>query len=331
MKHKIFLLMMVILAVGLNSAYAGNADRIGTAGGQELRIPVGSRGPAMGGSVVANSNGVDAIYWNPAGLANLEGTEAMFTHLPYIADIDVEYFALGTNVEDFGAIGVAVKVLDAGEWEETTEAFPDGTGRYFSPTLTVIGLTYSRALTASVNFGVTGNVIREDIFEVDATGFSFDFGFTYRTKFPGLTLGFAMKNYGPDLVFSGRGFDRVPAEEKRPASSRNAPSELPTSLNIGTAYNFYSDDMNSATVTANFQANNQSMDMWQGGFEYAYNQRYFIRAGYNYSDQDSYLYGASLGAGVMIPVGTTDLTLEYCWTETETFDANQYWTLRIGF
>jgi len=285
----------------------------------------------MGGSVVANSNGVDAIYWNPAGLANLEGTEAMFTHVPYIADINVEYFALGTYIEDFGVIGVAVKVVDAGEWEETTEAFPDGTGRYFGPTLAVMGLTYSRALTNRVNFGLTGNVIRETIFEVDATGFAFDFGFTYTTSLRGLTLGFAMKNYGPDLVFRGRGFERIPTDEKRPTSSRNASSELPTSLNIGSAYNFYTDDKHSATITGNFRANNQSMDVWQGGFEYSYDQRYFARAGYNYSDQDSWLYGASAGVGVVLPVGTSDITLEYCWTETETFDANQYWTLKARF
>ncbi|MCK4373252.1 MAG: PorV/PorQ family protein, partial [candidate division Zixibacteria bacterium] len=199
------------------------------------------------------------------------------------------------------------------------------------PTLAVLGLTYSRALTASVNFGITGNIIRETIFEVNATGIAFDFGFTYETRFPGLTLGFVMKNYGPDLVFSGRGFDRIPADEKRPASSRNASSELPTSLNIGTAYNFYSDDMSSATATANFRANNQSMDMWQGGLEYAYDQRYFVRGGYNYADQENWLYGATLGLGVMVPLGTTDLTLEYCWTQTEVFDANQYWTLKASF
>ena len=322
---------MVLLAVGLSSAYAGNSDRIGTAGGQELLIPAGSRGAALGGSVVANSNGVDAIYWNPAGLANLEGTEVMFTHLPYLFDVNVEYAAIGTQIEGFGVLGVAVKVVNIGDMEETTEAFPDGTGRVFSPTLATLGVTYSRVLTANVNMGVTANIIRETIFEVDATGIAFDFGFTYSTKYRGLTFGFAMKNYGPDLTFSGRGFDRIPPDEKRPSSSRNAPSELPTSINIGTAYNFYSDDMSSATATANFRANNQSMDMWQGGMEYAYDQRYFVRAGYNYADQENWLYGASLGAGVVIPVGTTDLTLEYTWTQTETFDANQYWTLKASF
>lgn len=341
MKNKLFLLVIVLLAVGLSSAYAGNSDRIGTAGGQELLIPVGSRGAALGGSVVANSNGVDAIYWNPAGLANLEGTEVMFSHLPYLFDVNVEYAAIGTQIEGFGVLGVAVKVVNIGDMEETTEAFPDGTGRVFSPTLATMGLTYSRVLTANVNMGVTANIIRETIFEVDATGIAFDFGFTYSTKYRGLTFGFAMKNYGPDLTFSGRGFDRVPADEKRPASSRNAPSELPTSINIGTAYNFLSDDLNSATFSANFRANNQSMDQWQGGLEYSYDYKYFLRAGYNYANEKKWqeeedattkwLYGATLGAGVVIPVGTTDLTLEYSWTETETFDANQYWTLKASF
>ena len=331
MKNKLFLLVIVLLAVGLSSAYAGNSDRIGTAGGQELLIPAGSRGAALAGSAVANSNGVDAIHWNPAGLANLEGTEVMFTHLPYIADVDVEYAAVGTQIEGFGALGVAVKIVSIGDMEETTEAYPDGTGRIFSPTLATIGVTYSRSMTASVNMGVTANIIRETIFEVNATGIAFDFGFTYNTRFPGLSLGFAMKNYGPDLRFSGRGFDRVPADEKRPASSRNAPSELPTSINIGTAYNFLSDDLNSATVTANFRANNQAMDMWQGGVEYSYSERYFLRAGYNYADQENWMYGAALGAGVVIPMGTTDLTMEYTWTQTEVFEANQYWTLKASF
>lgn len=331
MKNKMFLLVILILAVGLNSAYAGNENRVGTAGGQELLIPVGSRGVAMGKSVIANSSGVDAIYWNPAGLANLEGSEVMFTHLPYIADIDVEYFAVGTQIEDFGAIGLSVKVVDIGDIEETTEQFPNGTGRVFNPTLTVLGFTYSRILTSAVNVGVTGHVIRETIFEVAATGFAFDFGFTYATRFPGLTLGFVMKNYGPDLIFSGRGFDRVPPDEKRPASSRNAASELPTSINIGTAYNFLSNDMNSATVSASFRANNQSMDMWNGGFEYDYDSRYFLRAGYDYANQDNYLYGISLGVGAKLSLGATNLTFEYSWTETDVFEDNQFFTVKANF
>jgi hypothetical protein len=319
--------------MSLSSAFAGNEDRIGTAGAGELLIPAGSRGTAMGSAVIADVSGVDAIYWNPAGLADLyTGTEAMFTHLPYIADIDVEYAALGTGIEDFGALGVAVKVVDIGEWEETTEDYPDGTGRYFNPTLTVVGLTFAKSFTQSINFGVTANFIREDIFEVSATGVSFDFGFIYRTRFRGLRIGAVMKNYGPDMSFSGRGFERPSEDEaERPLTSENAEFELPTSLNLGVAYDFLESGMNMATITANFRANNQSYDYWQGGAEYSYDQKFFVRAGYNYSEQDGYLYGATMGLGAAIPVGNSTLTLEYTWTETEVFDNNQYYTVKFAF
>jgi len=331
MNKKIFLFVIVILALGLSSVYAGNANRIGTAGAQELLIPSGSRGVSMGGAVVANSSGVDAIYWNPAGMAYMEGTEAMFTHLPYLADIDIEYAAIATHIEDFGKLGVSVKVVDIGDMEETTEDYPDGTGRIYSPTYTVIGLTYARTITARVNFGITANMINEEIFEVSATGFSFDFGFTYETTFPGLTLGFVMKNYGPDMKFTGSGFDRNYEEEDRPTSSENATFELPTSINMGMAYNFLNSGPNSATLSGNFRANNQSYDYWQGGLEYAYDDRYFLRGGYNFSDQDGYIYGTTLGAGLNYNLGETQLSFEYSWTETDVFEDNQYFTVKVSF
>jgi len=188
MKYKVLFLVIAILALGLNLAYAGNENRIGTAGAQELRIPAGSRGVAMGGAVVANSAGVDAIYWNPAGLANLAGgTEVMFTHQPYIADIDIEYFALGHDIEDFGAIGLAIKVVDIGDIEETTWEQPEGTGAIYNPTFITMGLSYARALTADVNFGFTAKALHESIGGVSASGLAFDFGFTYETQMQGLT------------------------------------------------------------------------------------------------------------------------------------------------
>ncbi|HDS00487.1 MAG TPA: hypothetical protein ENO07_00575, partial [candidate division Zixibacteria bacterium] len=85
--------------------YAGGDERIGTSGAQELRIPVGSRMSALAGAGVAEAVGAEALYWNPAGVAYYDGTEVMFTHLQYFADIDVNYFAATTAIEDFGSIG----------------------------------------------------------------------------------------------------------------------------------------------------------------------------------------------------------------------------------
>ena len=330
MRNKTFLLIVALLLLTFQSIMAGNENRIGTAGAAELLIAVGSRGTAMGGSVVANSYGVDAIFWNPAGLAWLEGTEVMASHLPYIADIDVTYIAVGKQLEDFGTLALSLKVVSIGAIEETTTDFPNGTGSIFEPTMAVIGLTFAKAVSTQVNFGITGRYIREQIFEVSASGLSFDFGFTYEPRIYGLTLGLAIRNYGPDIVFSGSGFERSTAG--RPLASSEAGSELPTSIDLGLAYNFMNNGLNSATMSTNFRSNNLSNDNWNSGLEYVYDERYSLRAGYNYSAQDNYLYGFALGAGVSVDLGEdARLTFEYSWTDTEVFNSNQYFTVKASF
>ncbi|MDH4158496.1 MAG: PorV/PorQ family protein [candidate division Zixibacteria bacterium] len=329
MKNKIVVLTIVLLAVSLSSVYAGNTRRIGTAGAQELLIPYGSRGTAMGGAILADVSGVEAMYWNPAGLASLEGTEAMFTHLPYIADIDMNFVGIATYIDGFGSLGLGAKVVSIGEIEETTEDYPDGTGRVFEPSLTVINVSYARILTANVSFGFSGMFINEDIFEAKATGFAFDVGFIYDPRWRGVKVGLAIKNYGPEMTFSGRGFERELLN--RQASPNGAPFDLPSSINMGMMYDFVDNGPHVATIAGNFRSNNYQEDMWQGGMEYVYNELYSLRAGYNFSNQDDYIYGLSLGAGLVYELGSTKLAFEYSWTETEVFDDNQYFTVRVNF
>ncbi len=323
--------MLVLLAVSISPAFAGNALRMGTAGAQELLIPIGSRGTALGGSVIANTYGVESIYWNPAGLASLEGTEVMFTHQPYLVDVDVNFGGVGTYIEGFGVLGVSAKVVSIGEMEETTGDQPEGTGRFFSPSLAVLGLTYAKTLTANVAFGATAMFIRESIFEVQATGVAFDVGFIYDPRWKGFTLGMAIKNYGPTMQFKGQGFQRD--LEFRQLSAESREFELPSHINMGIALDLIDNGPSLVTFTGNFRSNNFSEDMYTGGLEYVYDGKYSLRGGYNYADQDNWLYGASFGAGVKFNIGGTDLTVEYAWAETDAaaFDANQYWTLRANF
>lgn len=329
MKTKCIILALVLLAVSISPVFAGNGLRMGTAGAPELLIPVGSRGTAMGGSVVANVSGVESIHWNPAGLASLEGTEVMFTHQPYLADIDVNFGGVGINIEGFGVLGIAAKVVSIGKMEETTQDQPEGTGRIFSPSLATIGVTYAKVLTANVQFGATAKFISESIFEVSATGVAFDVGFIYDPRWRGFTLGVAIQNYGPTMQFSGQGFQNSVEGHSQAAESKEF--ELPSSINMGMALDFLDDGPNLASATANFRSNNFSEDYYMGGLEYVYDGKYSLRGGYNYTVQDNWLYGASLGAGVKFALGSTDLTLEYSWTQTEVFDANQYWTLKASF
>jgi hypothetical protein len=329
MKYKTFILIAVLLVVSLSSVYAENTRRLGTAGAQELVIPYGSRGTAMGGAVLANVSGVESMYWNPAGLASLEGTEVMFTHLPYIAEINVNYVGVGTKIEGFGTLGFGVKSVAIGKMEETTEDAPEGTGRVFEPSLTVLNVTYSRVLTANVSFGVTTMFINERIFEAQASGVAFDVGFLYDPRWKGVSFGLVVKNYGPEMRFSGNGFNR--SLDDRPVAPKAAKFDLPSSLAMGMSYDFLNSGKNFASFSGNFRSNNYSNEQWQGGMEYVYDEKYALRAGYNFSNQDEYIYGLSFGGGLTYEYKGTKLAFEYTWTETETFDDNQYFTVKVNF
>jgi hypothetical protein len=320
---------MLLLAVGLSSVYAGSEKRIGTAGAQELTIPVGARGTAMGGAVVANTYGVEAIHWNPAGLAGLQGTDVMFSHQPYIADININFAGIATSLEGFGTLAAAAKIVSIGDMEETTEEFPDGTGRIFSPTLSVMSVSFSRVLTYRVNFGVTAKFIHESIFEANATGMAFDIGFIYEPEWHGFSMGLAIKNYGPEMRFDGEGFER--GLDGRRGAAESASFDLPSSFDLGIDYDLINVDRSHAIVSGNFRSNNFSQDFWQGGLEYVFDGSYAIRAGYNYADQENWQYGFSIGAGLKFNINETSFNFNYAWSETDTFDDNQYFTFGVSF
>jgi long-subunit fatty acid transport protein len=331
MKFKIAILVMVLLVVSLNVAYAGNDRRLGTAGAQELRIPIGARSVALGGAVIADVTGVESVYWNPAGLANMMGTEAMFSHQPYFGDIDVNFVGVATAIEDFGTIAASAKIVTIGDMEETTVSQPDGTGRIFSPTLSVLTLTYSRILTSNVSMGLNAMFINEKIFEVTANGMAFDVGIMFDPKWKGVTMGMVIKNYGAEMKFSGNGFDV--SNGNRPVSGNSSSFDLPSSLNLGVTYRFLDQDKNLASLSGNYTSNNFSLDTWQGGMEYVYDDIFSLRAGYNYSDQKDYLYGLTLGGGLKYTIGSSEVSVEYTWMDTDeaAFDANQFFTIKMTF
>jgi hypothetical protein len=332
MKFKLILLITVLLLLSLSTAYAGNETRSGTAGASELLIPYGSRGTAMGGAVLSTVSGLESMYWNPAGLASMESTEVMFSYMPYLADIDVNFFGIATNVEGFGTIGFGAKVISIGDIEETTDELPDGSGRFFSPTLLVLNATYSKVMTANVSFGLTAMYISESIFEVSASGLAFDVGFIYDPRWNGVSMGITIKNYGAEMEFTGDGFDQEVGQ--RPFSPSGAKFDLPSSINVGMAYDFMNEGLNFASFSGTFQSNNYSQDIFHGGAEYVYDSKYSLRGGYSYSEQDEYIYGLSFGAGLSLPIGEDAmLRFDYTWMETDVdaLDANQYFTLTASF
>lgn len=332
--------------------------RIGTAAATELLIPVGARDLAMGGSSLATSAGIDALHWNPAGLGRLATTaEGTFTTMSYLADIRLNYGAVGVGFGSFGVVGLSIRSFDFGDILLTTNDDPEGrAGRTFAPTFVTVGLTYSRAFTDAITAGGTVKIISEKMGRASGGGFALDFGVQYHTLagIKGLHLGVAMKNIGPQMSFSGSGLLRraVSSEGSRPEQYydvKTASFELPSSVEIGLAYERTMSENLKMNFSGAFANNNLGLDGYRGGAEALYqvsnNFRLAGRAGIEISPNggvddssveisnggDDQIFGPALGFGFLYKTESLDITLDYAYRSVDFFDSNQMFTLKLGF
>ena len=336
------LLVVLLLLVIATDSFAGGGNRTGTGGAAQLLIPVGTTGIALAGSGIATAEGLDAIYWNPAGLAKSNrSTLVGFSHMNYIADIGVENGAVATSIEGIGTIALSLKSLSVGEIAVTTTTDPDGTGKTFKPQFITAGLTYSRRLTDRIGVGVTTNLITESLGDVSASGVGFNIGLIYDNlgDIDGLSFGIAMKNVGPQMKYDGSGLYITATGDglkRQPGLFKieSASFELPSTFEIGFGYKPYVDKSNSIQVSADFQNNNFSGDEYKFGLEYAYAKTFYLRAGYATSPKsqsDDYIYGLTCGAGINYAMEGLTLSVGYAYRDVKYFDANHVFELSLGF
>lgn len=336
------LLVFGLLVAFVTTSFAGRGDKSGTSAAPELLIPVGARDIALAGSSLAWTTGIDAIYWNPAGLSRTDhGAEAVFSNMSYIADISVQYVGIATTFEGFGTLGLTLKSISIGDMEITTEDVPDGTGQIFSPTYVTLGLTYSRLLTDRISIGLTTNFISERIDRVSATGVAFNFGVQYSgfAGVSGLNIGVAAKNIGPPMKFDGSGLLREASvtDILRPASFYKIEAqsdELPSTVELGISYGYKLEETSVFTVSSIFQNQNLSDDEYKIGLEYGYDNTLFVRGGYNFTQESrpgSYLYGATAGAGIHYAFSGLDVTVDYAYRHVKFLEPNHMFSIKLGF
>ena len=339
--RKFFTFILIMWSV---SVFAGDASRKGTTGADELLIPVGARSIATGGAFLSNITGLEAIYYNPAGLSQGKGTEAMFSFTTYLADINVSYFAIGSNIGDFGSLALSVKTLSFGDIPVTTTDNPDGTGSNYSPGYITAGLTFAKVITDRVCVGVNAKVINETITDVSATGFAVDFGVQYR--FPSnLSIGASVKNIGTNMSFSGNSLQYssgLPGSNiGSPTANFNVPTEefqLPSYFELSAAYDYNLNEENKLMVGAAFRNNNVTDDEMRLGLEYGFRNMFFVRGGYITSIQatsgpiSNINNGFTFGAGVNYSFADgMNFVLDYSFQQVKEFpNPNHTFSIKLS-
>lgn len=341
---KLLVLLVLILSMGYQNGYSGPRRKLGTLAAPELLIPMGSSSTALNGSNLAAVSGIDAMYWNPAGLSEISSKtgEFMFSHQNYIADIKYEYAAGIVKLGGLGSLGASIRSMNFGDGIKVAdENNPDGTGEFISPVYLIGTLSYGRAMTDKIHFGTNIKLISESVGQVSASGIAFDFGLQYIAGTSGLRFGVALKNLGSSLKFEGSGLDRQYTLNGGQVFRRVTLQQfdLPTNLEIGLSYGKTFAKNSNIMLSTTFQNSSYSSDEYKFGLEYNYNKMFYLRGAVSiYPDQEvnEGLFGPSFGAGLKYPFNGMNVSFDYAYRmindNSNGFNStNQYFTVGLGF
>lgn len=329
-------ILLAILFSGVS--YGQSVSKVGTTAGQFLQIPVGARYSAMGGAAVANVNDVVAMYWNPAGLADIQGNQFMFEYGDWFMDVNHNYIGFAIPALK-GVAGLNINTLTMGDFEETTYDQPEGTGRTFSAYMLSIGGTYSAYLFPKFRVGGSIKFIQEKIYNTSSSGIAFDFGTLYELPFQGIRFGVSVTNAGSKLNLDGDGLI-VPVDvDDNNAGNRPADAKLytdkfdiPLTLRVGFAWDALTNDDLRATLTLDGNSpsdNYQSVSI--GGEIALLDELFFIRGGVPFIGLEDRTSNINAGIGFNYDFNNLAMKFSYAYESYDYFQPVSRLSLQILF
>ncbi len=224
-----------------------------------LLLAPDSRAAGIGESGSGLADNASAIFWNPAGIAFLDGTEFSFTHSKWLPqfnlDLFYDYLAYRQYIEEIdGSLLASVMYMNYGEFVRTdsNDPTPKGTFRSYDMAVTV---GYATKLSNDFGLGLNFRLIHSQLADKPtgqekgkgvATTVSFDIAGMWRPEKLDLpllgdcgnkfSLGINLSNLGPKISY----IDQAQADP------------IPTNFRLGMAFRLYEDEYNSLTWSLDF-------------------------------------------------------------------------------
>jgi hypothetical protein len=316
-----FAIIFLSLLIGFyNPALAQKPYRVGTTAASFLEIGFGSAGNAMGDAYVSVTRDLSSIYWNPAGLAFMEQSEAQFIYQPWIADISTAFAGVGLVLPNIGTLSLGIIHAGYGDMEVTTLQMQDGTGELFNAADFAFSLSYARRMAQWFAFGASGKYISSKIWHTNASALAIDLGVIVNTHFfsptgnreDGVNIGMSISNYGTKFKYDGMDLlnpiDILPNEQ---GNYRDVPGqfkldswELPLIFRIGFSINPLIMGQHRLTLAVDALHPNNNMESVNVGAQYKLKipnaGDFYFRGGYKALFMDDSEYGFSFGGGVLL-------------------------------
>lgn len=341
MLNKKIILMVLLAAVFMQPIFAQTVTKTGTTAAKFLSIGVGARANAMGGAYSSIANDASAMYWNPAGIAEITEVQTLFTYTKMFADINIDYFGVVLPAGSIGNFGISVTALNVGEMDVTSEYYPEGTGEKFSAGSYAFALTYAKYITEDFSVGANVKYIREDIYNSSASGFGFDIGTIFKTPFYGIRFASSISNYGTKMQMSGDDLlIRYDPDQQRAGNNQTIDAfyktdeyELPLRLQVGISRDFQIMDEHHLTIAIDAthpNDNNQWVNV--GGELSFFNNLVSLRGGYKTLFLKDSQEGLTLGGGIKYDgLKFFRIAVDYSYQQLKYLDNMHSFSIMLGF
>jgi hypothetical protein len=317
--------IVVILVAAVACWSAEIFEKVGTVGAQFLKIGCGARGVAMGEAFIAIEGDATSTYWNPAGIATVEGSQFTLNHGSWPAEMSHEYAAYVFSYKFIpGVLGVSATVLQMDPMPETTEYRQEGTGYSFDAGSMAFGLTYARMLTDRFSFGATVKWIHEGLADFSGETVAVDLGTIYNTGFRDIKIGMAFVNMGSGYTLIEDGKE----------------SPMPVMFKVGGAMPLLNLPDHRVLGAVEFNHPPDGAERINAGGEYVYqrfapNFEVAFRAGYRFNRDEEGLTG---GFGIKFPFVRIGLinkpsiwSVDYCYSDMGLLESSHKISLSASY
>jgi hypothetical protein len=288
--------LVAVLLLPLQALATEPFAKVGTYSLQFLKIGPSARAVGMAGAFTAIANDATATYWNPAGMVDLTRTALALEHTMWPADVSLD-FASAVFTLPFlpGTWGATARALSLDPQVERTVFLPEGTGREFDAGDMSFGLSYAQFFTDKFSAGVTIHFVHSGLAEKSLNTYVTDFGLIYRVGYMGMRLGMMIQSLGGKVNYDSR------------------EAKIPTMFKVGLSMAAYQRGAHSLYGVGEFAHPSDNTETMNLGAEYAFNQFFFLRGGYNFGYDEK---GPAAGLGLKIDTTqTSDLNFDYAWED----------------
>lgn len=280
--------LILVLIVALFGKISVAETNNGQTAADFLLIGSGARAAGMGGAFTAVAEGVSTMYFNPAGLTEIDGGEVLLSHFAWYQDMSLEYGVFGYRLSDVTTAAVSITYFNYG----TIQGYDfDGNPTDEIPAFDLAAsVSFAYRASDRLSLGLTGKYVVQKIDDISGSTPAFDIGAMYGLG--RFNLAAALSNIGPMVTFDG-------VSERLPAAGRLGLSVYPVEERL--------------LASVELEKRYHGLTVFRQGFEYNFNEQYYLRAGYNYIPADDQ---RSLGTGVTFGAGLRFSTAEFDYAYT---------------